>query len=274
MELMKYINQAVEFLQPQINVTPKVGLILGTGLGDLAQTMEQTACVAYKDIPHFAQSTVESHEGDFLAGYLAGCPIVAMQGRFHFYEGYRLDQITFPVRVMKALGVDLLVVSNAAGGLNPLYKTGDLVIISDHINFMGVNPLVGSNDDRLGPRFPDMSDSYTKNCQDLACEVALTEGLEAHRGVYIGVTGPCLETAAEYRFMRAMGADVIGMSTVPEVIVAVHAGLKVLGISCVTDMCLPDALMPANVEEIIAVAQEAEPKMSRLVTSFLKRWTA
>lgn len=270
MAMYEQIEQTASFLKDKIGIQPKVGLILGTGLGALSKSIEQTACISYEEIPHFARSTVQSHQGELLAGHLSGVPIVAMHGRFHFYEGYSLEQITFPVRVMKALGVETLIVSNAAGGMNPLHKTGDLVIISDHINFMGVNPLIGPNDDRLGDRFPDMSTPYTKEYQDLAQAVALKEGIRAHRGVYIGVTGPCLETAAEYRFMRAIGADVVGMSTVPEVIVAVHAGLKVLGLSCVTDMCLPDALEPANVEHIIAVAQEAEPKMNRLVMSFLK----
>jgi purine-nucleoside phosphorylase len=194
-----------------------------------------------------------------------------MEGRFHFYEGYTLDEITLPVRVMKAIGVELLVVSNAAGGLNPQHESGDIVLIEDHINLMGINPLIGPNNDSLGPRFPDMIEPYCLKTLSLAEQCALERGVKTHRGVYVGVTGPNLETRAEYRFLRTIGADVVGMSTVPEVIVAVHAGLKVLGLSCVTDLCLPDALQPVNIDEIIATAAKAEPKMCQIVMDVLDK---
>ena len=217
--------------------------------------------IPYPEIPHFPRSTVESHKGQLVCGQLAGHSVMAMEGRFHLYEGYSPWQVTFPIRVMKELGCRLLIVSNAAGGLNPLHEKGDLIVIEDHINLMGLNPLIGPNDERLGPRFPDMIEPYDRGLQDLALEVALEQNIVAHRGVYVAVVGPNLETRAEYRFLRGIGADVVGMSTVPEVLVAVHAGLKVLGFSIVTDMCLPDALQPVRIEEIIAVANEAEAKL-------------
>jgi purine-nucleoside phosphorylase len=194
-----------------------------------------------------------------------------MEGRFHIYEGYSAAQVTFPIRVLKELGCTILIVSNACGGLNPLHAKGDILVLEDHINLMGVNPLVGPNDDRLGPRFPDMSAPYDRRMRDLALEVALDEKIVAHRGVYVAVIGPNLETRAEYRFLRVIGADVVGMSTVPEVLVAVHAGMRVLGFSIITDMCLPDALEPARIEEILAVAREAESKMRRIVRGVLQR---
>jgi purine-nucleoside phosphorylase len=205
------------------------------------------------------------HRGRFLCGQLAGVPVVAMEGRFHMYEGYPLQKITLPVRVMRALGAELLVVSNACGGLNPYYREGDLMVIEDHINLMGANPLIGINDDRLGPRFPDMSAPYDRKLVDRALQVAHGAGIAAHQGVFVAVAGPNLETRAEYRFLRMIGADVVGMSTVPEVIVAVHCGLRVLGLSIVTDMCLPDALHPADVAAIIAVANATEPKLRTIV---------
>lgn len=249
---------------------PKVGIILGTGLGALAGKIEDAETISYNDLPGFPTSTVQSHAGQLKWGKLSGVPVVAMEGRFHFYEGYSLELITLPVRIMKALGVELLIVSNAAGGLNPQHDKGDIVLIEDQINFMGVNPLIGPNDDDLGPRFPDMIEPYDREILLVAEKLALRENIRTHRGVYIGVTGPNLETRAEYRMMRMWGADVVGMSTVPEVIVAVHAGLKVLGLSCVTDLCLPDALQPVQLEEIIATATEAEPKMCKIVTSTVK----
>jgi purine-nucleoside phosphorylase len=269
-ELYRRIEETRSFIQKHIKEEPTVGIILGTGLGGLAQKIENKVTISYEDIPHFWASTVVSHAGELVLGTLAGKSVVAMQGRFHYYEGYSLEEITFPVRVMKALGVSSLVVSNASGALNPLYKAGDLVIISDHINLMGVNPLVGLNDERLGVRFPDMSEPYWRSYLDVADKVALDAGIKVHRGVYVGVTGPCLETAAEYRFMRMIGSDLVGMSTVPEVIVAVHAGLKVFAISCVTDMCLPDALKPANIEEIIEVAKKAEPSINTIVQGVIR----
>jgi purine-nucleoside phosphorylase len=247
-------------------------LVLGTGLGALAREIDAEAMIPYPEIPFFPRSTVESHKGQLVCGRLAGQSVIAMEGRFHLYEGYSPWQVTFPIRVMKELGCELLIVSNAAGGLNPLTSKGDLIVIEDHINLMALNPLVGPNDDRLGPRFPDLIEPYDRKLQDLALKVALEQNIVAHRGVYVAVVGPNLETRAEYRFLRAIGADVVGMSTVPEVLVAVHAGMKVLGFSIITDMCLPDALHPVQIEDIIAVANEAEGKLRGIVRGVLERW--
>jgi purine-nucleoside phosphorylase len=253
---------------------PRVGIVLGTGLGALAREIQAEAAIPYPEIPYFPHSTVESHRGQLVCGQLAGQTVLAMEGRFHLYEGYSPGQVTFPIRVMKELGCRLLIVSNAAGGLNPLYDQGDLVVLEDHINLMGLNPLIGPNDDRLGPRFPDLIEPYDRRLQRLALEVALQSNIVARRGVYVAVVGPNLETRAEYRFLRGIGADLVGMSTVPEVLVAVHAGLKVLGFSIVTDLCLPDALRPVRIEEIIAVANTAESKLRTIVRGVLERWTA
>ena len=235
------------------------------------QEIEVEATLEYESIPHFPRSTATSHAGRLVCGNLCGLPVMAMEGRFHMYEGYRLDQITLPVRVMKAMGADLLVVSNACGGMNPHYRCGDIMVIEDHINLMGDNPLIGVNDDRLGPRFPDMSQPYDRRLIDAALEIARREDIVAHEGVFVAVAGPNLETRAEYRMLRLMGADVVGMSTVPEVLVAVHASMRVVGFSIVTDMCLPDALEAADVAKIIAIAGEAEPKLRKLVTGVLSR---
>jgi purine-nucleoside phosphorylase len=216
-------------------------------------------------------STVESHAGRLLCGTLAGRPVIAMQGRFHRYEGYALQDVVFPVRVLRALGADVLVVSNACGGMHPLWAAGDLMLIADHINLLGDNPLIGPNDDRLGPRFPDMSAPYDAGLRSLARAVATEQRIVLREGVYVAVPGPNLETRSEYRFLRAIGADVVGMSTVPEVIVAIHAGMRVLGVSIITDLCLPDALEPASVEKIIAVASRAEPNLTALVCAVLER---
>jgi len=245
--------------------TPKVGIILGTGLGGLVDDIEVEATIDYADIPHFPASTATSHAGRLVCGKIAGVPVLAMEGRFHMYEGYPLKQITLPVRIFKALGAELLVVSNACGGMNPLYKSGDIMVIDDQINLMGDNPLIGINDDRLGPRFPDMCEPYDQLWVERTLAIARDQGIYPHRGVFVAVPGPCLETRAEYRFLRTIGADVVGMSTVPETIVAIHCGLKVVGLSVITDMCLPDALKPANVEEIIAIAGTAEPKLRAIV---------
>src|SRR5581483_8796400 len=230
---------------------------------DVAVTIE------YGDIPYFPLSTVESHAGRLLCGTLSGKTVIAMQGRFHRYEGYSLRQVTFPVRVLHALGANTLVVSNACGGLNPLWSAGDLMLIADHINLLGDSPLIGPNDDRLGPRFPDLSAPYDESLRALARRVAMEQGITLREGIYVAVSGPNLETRAEYRMLRGIGADVVGMSTVPEVIVAVHAGMRVLGLSIVTDMCLPDALRPANIDEIIAVANAAEPRVQQIVRGIL-----
>ncbi len=265
------IQAAVDVVRQETDAVPSVALILGTGLGELAAEIEVQSEIEYERIPGFPLSTVETHAGRLLLGELGGKPIVAMQGRFHRYEGYSMQQITFPVRVMRALGAESLVVSNACGGMHPLWNAGDLVLISDHINLLGDNPLVGPNDDSLGPRFPDMSVPYDPQMRRIAREVARDLKVVLREGVYVAVSGPNLETPAEYRFLRAIGADVVGMSTVPEVIVAVHGGMRALGISIVTDMCLPDALRPADIDQIIATAQAAEPSLTNLVTGVLER---
>jgi purine-nucleoside phosphorylase len=240
-------------------------------LGSLAAQIRTEASLEYESIPHFPRSTSVGHAGQLVCGELEGVTVVAMEGRFHAYEGYSYGQITFPVRVMKALGAGLLIVSNACGGMNPRYALGDIVVIEDHINLMPGNPLIGVNDDSLGPRFPDMSAPYDPVLIDLAMAISRREDFVAHKGVYVAVTGPNLETRAEYRFLRAIGADVVGMSTVPEVIVAVHAGMRVLGLSIVTDLCLPDALEPADIERIIATANRAEPNLRKIVLGVLER---
>ncbi len=244
---------------------PGPGIILGTGLGKLADEIESHATVDYTDIPHMPTSTVETHAGRLILGTLAGIPVVALQGRFHRYEGYSLAEVAFPVRLLKSLGLDTLVVSGACGGMNPLWAPGDLVLIDDHINLLGDNPLVGPNLDEFGPRFPDMSEPYDRALQEVALECALRLGIPLRRGVYVAVTGPQLETRAEYRMLRQMGADVVGMSTVPEVIAARHASMRVLGITIITDQCLPVALEPADVPTIIRTAMQAEPELTRLI---------
>jgi purine-nucleoside phosphorylase len=250
---------------------PAVGIVLGTGLGALAREIRAHASISYADLPGFVRPTVESHAGRLLLGTLEGRPVVAMEGRFHRYEGYALRDVVFPVRVMRALGATTLVVSNACGGMHPLWNPGDLVLLADHINLLGDNPLVGPNDDTVGPRFPDLSAAYDPALRALARAVALERKLTLREGVYVAVPGPNLETPAEYRLLRALGADVVGMSTVPEVIAAVHAGMRVLGLSIITDRCLPDALEPASVERIIATALAAEPSLTALVRGVLAR---
>src|SRR5947208_343090 len=267
--LFEKVEAAAAFIRKAWKETPHAGIILGTGLGSLAAQIEQEASLEYEEVPHFPRSTAIGHRGRLVCGRLSGLPVMAMEGRFLMYEGYSLQQITIPVRVMRELGAKLLVVSNACGGMNPYYRGGDIMLIDDHINLMGANPLIGINDDRLGPRFPDMCEPYDKKLIDRALEVARRENIVAHRGVFVAVAGPNLETRAEYRFLRLIGADVVGMSTVPEVIVAIHAGLKVVGFSIVTDMCLPDALEPADVAKIIATANAAEPKLTKLVLGVL-----
>jgi purine-nucleoside phosphorylase len=242
-----------------------------TDLYDRVQEIEAEVVIPYEQVPGFPLSTVESHAGRLILGRLKGKPVVAMQGRFHRYEGYTLQQVTFPLRVMHALGARTLVVTNVSGGMHPLWPPGDLVLIADHINLLGDNPLIGRNDDRLGPRFPDMSDPYDSRLRAKARALALQMGITLHEGVYVAVPGPNLETRAEYRMLRGMGADLVGMSTVPEVIVAVHQGMRVAGLSIITDQCLPDALEPANIEQIIATAMGAEPRLTRLVTALVQQ---
>jgi len=269
LDLFDKIAEAATAIRGQWNKTPHAGIILGTGLGSLVEEIDVEATLDYADIPHFPQSTAVSHAGRLICGTLDGLPVMAMEGRMHMYEGYPLKLITLPVRVMQAMGAELLVVSNACGGMNPTYRCGDIMIIEDQINLMGDNPLIGVNDDRLGPRFPDMCEPYELALVDRALSVARAADIVAHRGVFVAVAGPNLETRAEYRFLRTIGADVVGMSTVPEALVAVHCGMRCVGFSVITDMCLADALKPANVEEIIAVANKAEPQLTTLVKGVL-----
>ena len=265
------IMAAVAAIRSRHTGPSDVGIILGTGLGALAREIDVETSIDYGEIPGFPLSTVESHSGRLLFGTLGGKRVVAMQGRFHRYEGYSLQEVTFPVRVMRALGAKTLVVSNACGVMNPLWDKGELMLIADHINLLGDNPLIGPNDETLGPRFPDMSQPYDAELRTLARDVAVRAKIVLREGVYVAVTGPNLETRAEYRMLRNAGADVVGMSTVPEVIVAVHSGMRVLGVSILTDRCFPDALEPATVEEIIAVASRAEPQLTTLVRGVLER---
>lgn len=265
------IDQAVDHIRGLVQVRPEVGIVLGTGLGALIDDIAVDAALDYAGLPHFPVSTVESHSGRLIFGTLEDRPIVAMQGRFHYYEGYSLEQVTFPIRVMQRLGVGRLIVSNACGGMNPTYRRGDLMRIEDHINLIGDNPLRGPNLDELGPRFPDMSEPYDRALGALVDEVALEARIRLHVGVYVAVAGPNLETRAEYRFLRTIGADVVGMSTIPEVIVARHGGMRVVGLSIVTDECFPDALEPVDVETIIRVAGEAEPRLTELIRRSVRR---
>ncbi len=267
----KQIAEAYEFISGKITTTPEIGIILGTGLGGLAKEITVRHELPYQTIPHFPVSTVESHEGKLIFGDLGGKQVMAMQGRFHYYEGYTMAQITFPLRVMKKFGIGSLLISNAGGGMNPLFRKGDLMIIEDHINLLGTNPLIGQNLDEFGPRFPDMSEPYSKRLIALAEEIALENKIKVQKGVFVAVPGPSLETRAEYRFLRSTGADVVGMSTVPEVIVAIHQGMEVLGISVITDECFPEALEPVNVEEIIKVANQTEPKLTLIMREVVKR---
>jgi len=268
--LYERIQETSAFLRPRLGLAPRFGLILGTGLGNLASQIEAAVSIPFDDIPHFMPATADSHAGNLVAGRLGGQKVVALQGRVHYYEGYTMQQITFPIRVLKALGVDTLIVSNAAGGMNPLYRPGDLVAIVDHINLMGDNPLLGPNDERLGERFPDMSEPYDRAALQRVLAVARRLGLPLHQGVFVAVAGPNLETAAEYRFLRQIGADVVGMSLIPETIVARHSGMRVLALTVVTDECFPDCLRPADVAKIIKTANDAEPGLSQLVVEFLR----
>jgi purine-nucleoside phosphorylase len=269
-ELIKKINETLEVIRKKTSLNYEVGIILGTGLGGLVKEIEVENEIDYADLPHFPLSTVESHHGKLIFGKIAGKNVVAMQGRFHYYEGYTMQQITYPVRVMKFLGVKTLLVSNACGGMNPLYRRGDIMLMVDHINLLGDNPLIGKNENELGPRFPDMSEPYNLELISLAEKVALKNQIKIQKGVYVAVPGPNLETKAEYRFLRGIGADVVGMSTIPENIVANHMGMKVLGISIITDECFPEALKPAILEEIIAAANEAEPKMTLIMKEVIR----
>jgi purine-nucleoside phosphorylase len=269
-DLKRRINEARRFIRSKTSMKPDIAIILGTGLGGLAKEIKRAVRIPYNEIPNFPVSTVLGHSGELVLGYLSGKKVVAMNGRSHYYEGYTMQQVTFPLRVMKFLGAKTLVVSNAVGGMNPFYRRGDIVLISDHINLMGDNPLIGPNDDSIGTRFPDMSEPYTKRLLDLTEKLAVDLKIKVHRGVFVAVAGPNLETGAEYRFLRVIGADTVGMSTVPEVLVACHMKMKVLGLSIVTDMCLPDALEPADHIRIMKAAQRAEPKLTKLVKEVLR----
>jgi purine-nucleoside phosphorylase len=265
LDLYEKIQDACKKIRSEFSQRPAVGIILGTGLGGIVDEIDVEATIDYEQIPHFLTSTATSHRGRLVCGQLAGVPVVAMEGRFHLYEGYSLKEITLPVRVFKELGAELMILSNACGGLNPYFHAGDIMVIEDQINLLGDNPLIGINDDRLGPRFPDMCEPYDQLWIDRTIKIARDQGIDVHKGVFVAVAGPNLETRAEYRFLRMIGADVVGMSTVPETIVAVHCGLKTIGLSVITDMCLADALKPANVEEIIATANRAAPNLVSVV---------
>lgn len=262
--MLDQLQETQRFVADQITTPPDVGIVLGTGLGRLAREIEAAHIFSYADLPHFPVSTVETHAGKLIYGTLGRQRVLAMQGRFHHYEGYSMTQITYPIRLMKLLGINTLYISNVSGGINARYEKGDLVIIDDHINLQSANPLTGPNLDELGPRFPDMSRPYDPGLIDAAWQIAQEEGFRIHKGVYAAVNGPNLETRAEYRFLRTIGADLVGMSTVPEVIVANHMGMRVLAVSIITDLGDPDHLEPVDVSEIIRVAGEAEPKLTRL----------
>jgi purine-nucleoside phosphorylase len=268
--IVESMNKARDFIRSQTGVVPEVGIVLGTGLGRLVDDIVTDVVIPYRDIPGFCVSTVESHSGKLIMGALSGRPVVTMQGRFHFYEGYSMHEITFPIRVMKALGASELIVSNAAGGMNLEFDKGDLVLIKDHINLLGSNPLIGTVEPELGPRFPDMSRPYSERLMARAKKIAAREGIPLREGVYVAVSGPSLETAAEYRFLRMIGADMVGMSTVPETIVAAQMGMEVLGVTIITDLCNPDALVPGDIREIIAVSEKAEPKLSLLIREVIR----
>lgn len=270
-ELIDKINESLKVINKYTTEKYQIGIILGTGLGGLVSEMEISNEISYQEIPHFPLSTVESHTGKLIFGKIYDKYIVAMQGRFHYYEGYSMQQITYPVRVMKYLGVETLLVSNACGGMNPLYRKGDIMLMVDHINLIGDNPLIGKNEDELGSRFPDMSEPYNLELIELAENVAIENSIKVQKGVYVAVAGPNLETRAEYRFLRQTGADVVGMSTIPESIVANHMRMKVLGMSIVTDECFPDSLEAVDVKEIIRTAMKTEPKMTKIMKEVIRR---
>jgi purine-nucleoside phosphorylase len=271
LNLLEKINAAAQFIQGKTSIRPSIGLILGSGLGALADEIENAVKIDYSEIPHFPVSTVEGHAGKLVIGQLKGKNVVALQGRFHFYEGYEMEQVTFPVRVFKALGVETMIVTNACGGINTSLYPGALMFITDHINFTGTNPLIGKNFNELGPRFPDMSTAYDKGLIQVGRKVAEELGIETKQGIYTAVSGPYYYSKAELRMVKGFGSDTIGMSTVPETIVAVHCGIKVLGISCITDMADPDNLVPLEHAHVVAVANETRPKFIRLVSGIIEK---
>ncbi len=272
--LRDHVQATVKAIRKKIHLIPDIAIVLGSGLGAVSQQIEGRREIAYEKLPHFPVATVQGHRGAMIFGTVKGRRVMAMEGRFHLYEGYSMEQVTYPIRVARALGAKILIISNAAGGLNPLFAQGDLMLIADQIGLlMGGNPLIGPNDERLGVRFPDMSTPYDPVLLELASSVALQERMKVQQGVYVGVQGPSLETRAEYRFLRMIGADAVGMSTVPEVIAAVHGGMRVLGISCITDLCLPDRLKPLTIEEVLKIAGTTEPKLSRLILKVIEKVT-
>jgi purine-nucleoside phosphorylase len=286
-DLKAKIKESVEFINQKSKIKPEIAIILGTGLGRLAEDIKEKEIIPYSEIPNFPVSTVQGHSGNLVLGNLGNKKVVAMQGRFHYYEGYKLKEVTFPVRVMKKLGADIIIISNAAGGMNRFFKRGDLMLITDHLNLFGDNPLIGPNDEELGLRFPDMSEAYSQKLIELAEKVALKEKIRLQEGVYAGLAGPTLETPAEYRFLISIGptletpaeyrflisigADAVGMSTVPEVIVANHMGMKVLGISCITDLAIDGVIVKTSVEEILKAASDAEPIMTKLIKKVIEK---
>lgn len=270
MDYLKMINEARDFLIGKIGSTPEIAIILGSGLGSLADHIENSIAIKYSDIPHFPESTVAGHAGEFIIGDLQGKRVMAMNGRFHFYEGYAMSQVTFPVRVIRALGIENIIVTNACGGMNPTFEAGDLMFITDHINMLGTNPLIGKNFEELGPRFPDMSQPYNREFIELAQRAADTLGIRVQRGVYTAVSGPTYETPAELKMLRILGADAVGMSTIPEVVVANHGGMKVLGISCITDMAIPDNLEPLDHARVMETANKARDKFVSLVKEIIR----
>lgn len=268
--MLEKINQSVDFLRQKISLKPEVGIILGTGLGGLVNEIDIECAINYKDIPNFPVSTVEGHSGQLVFGSLSGKKIVAMQGRFHYYEGYKLQQVTFPVRVMKELGIQLLIASNATGGVNPEFKVGDMMIVSDHINLMGDNPLIGINHPEHGDRFPDMSEAYDEKIIEKAEKIAIKNNICIHKGVLAAVSGPCFETPAEYKFIRIIGADAIGMSVVPEVITARHMNLKCFAVSVISDLGIPESIVPVSHHEVLEAASKVEPQMTLIIKNLLK----
>ena len=271
-ELITQISEAEEYIRKITQSSPEIGIVLGTGLGGLVKDINIECSIDYTDIPHFPISTVESHSGKLIFGAISGKQIVAMQGRFHYYEGYTMRQITFPIRVMKALGAKTLLISNACGSLNPYFKKGSIMLIDDHINLLGGNPLIGTNEEMLGPRIPDMSQPWSKRLIEIAEKTSMENQIKLHKGVYVALPGPNLETRAEYRFLRTIGADVVGMSTVPENIAANHSGMEVLGLSIITDECYPDSLKPVSLDEIIATANSAEPVLNLLIKKIIEKF--
>jgi purine-nucleoside phosphorylase len=264
-DYISMVNEARDFIKGKIERTPDVAVILGSGLGSLVEHIENKIAIKYSNIPHFPQSTVEGHAGEFVIGNIGPKYVIAMNGRFHYYEGYKMEQVTFPIRVIRALGIEKLIITNAAGGMNPSFEAGDLMLITDHINMLSANPLIGKNHDEFGPRFPDMSQPYNRELIKLAEEIAAKLGIKVQKGVYVAVTGPNYETPAELKMLRIIGGDAVGMSTVPEVIVANHSGMKVLGISCITDMAIPDNLEPLDHEKVMATANKAKHNFVKLV---------